>query len=386
MSEYHPTDYDAMFADPVRSAAYQRAIADVVGPDDVVVEIGTGVGYFAVAACRAGARAVYAIDIDPSVLLAERLVRENDCDRRVTCIHGDANRITLPERGTVMISDLRGVLPFRADAIRTIASARSRLLVPGARLIPATDTIWAAPCAAPSGWAQLMAADGTASAGIRRASLADHARSVVHRVQMDVAALCGEPARVATVDYSSIMSPNVDADIALTITRDAEVEGLVLWFDAQLAPGVSFTTSPAAPRTMYGHAFVPFERATPASVGDLLRCRLRFRTVDARTVLAWDTTLHPTGSAVPTVTMRQSTLNSLLVSPAELRRRTASYRPDPALFESIRELLSLMDGERSLGEVAAELVRRHPEHFDDEVDALAWVTRRSGTLDDLAAW
>ena len=58
---YHVADYDAMLADAARSGAYAAAIARAVRPGDVVVELGTGVGFFAVAAVRAGARRVYAI-------------------------------------------------------------------------------------------------------------------------------------------------------------------------------------------------------------------------------------------------------------------------------------------------------------------------------------
>ena len=49
---YTVADYDAMLADTVRTQAYLAAIARAVRPGDVVVEIGTGVGYFAVAGGR----------------------------------------------------------------------------------------------------------------------------------------------------------------------------------------------------------------------------------------------------------------------------------------------------------------------------------------------
>lgn len=60
-SAYDLHDFDRMFADEARTGPYMAAIAAAVRPGDVVVEIGTGTGYFAVACVRAGARHVYAI-------------------------------------------------------------------------------------------------------------------------------------------------------------------------------------------------------------------------------------------------------------------------------------------------------------------------------------
>lgn len=382
-TEYAPADYDAMFADPARSAAYQAAIRTVVGPDDVVVEIGTGVGYFAVLACRAGARRVYAIELDASVLLAERLVEENGCAGRVVCIRGDANRITLPERGTVLISDLRGVLPMRGDAIATIAGARARHLVPHARLIPRRDTIRAAPCEAPERWAQVELGLGAAPAGVSRQCLAAVARSTILRCHVAADLLCAPAADVATLDYATIVSPHIDGAIDTTIERDARVEGIALWFDADLAPGAGFSTAPAARPTMYAHAFLPFERPLDVQRGDRLACTLRFRRADGRYVWAWDTELAPADPARPRASMRQSTLGAMLRSPDELARLDRTYRPPPAALAAARELLDLADGTRSLEEMAIALARRDPGRFADERAALAWVTQRMTALADM---
>jgi tRNA G37 N-methylase Trm5 len=81
---YSLADYDTMFADVVRTREYLASIASTVKPDDVVVEIGTGVGYFAVAACRAGARRVYAIELNPCGAIAPEVFAANDCADRVT--------------------------------------------------------------------------------------------------------------------------------------------------------------------------------------------------------------------------------------------------------------------------------------------------------------
>ena len=51
-----------MLNDRARTDAFIRAIEATVRPGDVVVDLGTGTGVLALAAARAGARRVYAIE------------------------------------------------------------------------------------------------------------------------------------------------------------------------------------------------------------------------------------------------------------------------------------------------------------------------------------
>src|SRR5437763_10778662 len=52
----------SLLADSVRTDAFARAIATVVGPDDVVLDLGSGTGVLAILACRASARRVFAVE------------------------------------------------------------------------------------------------------------------------------------------------------------------------------------------------------------------------------------------------------------------------------------------------------------------------------------
>ena len=124
--------------------AYREALREAINPGAVVLDIGTGTGIFAMMACQCGAARVYAIDPSDLVHLARELAAANGYADRIHFIQGISTRITLPEPVDVIVSDIRGSLPFFQQIIPTIVDARQRFLAPGGRLIPQEDTLWAA--------------------------------------------------------------------------------------------------------------------------------------------------------------------------------------------------------------------------------------------------
>jgi hypothetical protein len=326
--QYSLPDYDFMFADPLRTPAYLAAIAAVVRPGDVVVEVGAGTGYFSVAAVRAGARMVYAIERGPAAALAEEIIRENDCSDRVRVMRTDAATAELPERGNVLLFDLSGWLPLNADAIPCIISARDRLVSADARLISTRDRIHAAPCVAPRGWSEVELALGDAPHGISRRAASRLARSVVRRERVDVEHLLGEPQLVAALDYRTITSPDVEAELEWRIMQDGEMHGIICWFDTQLAPGIGFSTGPGAPPNVYGQPFLPLERSLDVRAGDLVRSRLRFRLFGTGYLYAWDTTFIPRGGRGTPVEMAQSTLPATLAASGASTGLPLAAKPD----------------------------------------------------------
>ena len=149
---YRLRDSAAMIEDAVRTPAYLAALEQAVRPGSVVVEIGTGTGFFAIIAARLGARRVYAIESDTSIRLAREVAALNGCADRIEFIEALSTDVTLPEQGDVLLSDLRGVLPTLGVHIPSIVDARARLLKPGGIQIPSEDTLWMALLESPRQW------------------------------------------------------------------------------------------------------------------------------------------------------------------------------------------------------------------------------------------
>src|SRR5437588_6343743 len=117
--------YGRMIADAARTAAYERALARVVGPSTTVLDLGCGIGLFSLFARRAGARRVYAIEQSPVIELAREIVAANGADR-VEFIAGSSRTAELPEKVDVVVSDIRGVLPLFGDSVASLVDARDR--------------------------------------------------------------------------------------------------------------------------------------------------------------------------------------------------------------------------------------------------------------------
>lgn len=312
---YDLRDYDIMLADPVRTRAYLDAIAHTVRPGDVVVEIGTGVGYFAVAAARAGARRVYAIEQSAVAEVARAVIADNGCAAVVTVIHDDAMRVSLPERGDVLLEDIRSVLPMHGRRIDVLADARTRHLKADARFVARRDTVWAVPVVAPSPPPNEAAAEtlGETPFGIDRRAVASRLRDEWRRVRLGEGDQLAAPALLATIDLETVTLPNVDGAAAWTIAHDGRLEGVAVWFDAELAGGARISNAPAAPRALYGQALFPLTRPVDVHQGDRVRVAWRATLVAGDYVFSWQTRIEPS-SVDAVVAYRQSTLASILPS------------------------------------------------------------------------
>src|SRR5262245_53854301 len=141
---YSLWDYRRMLDDRVRMDAYARSLRATVRPDDVVLDLGCGFGVFAALAAKLGARLAYGVDPSASVSLAPDVARENGVADRVRLWRGRVEDVVLDPAPTLVVADVRGVLPFGAGAIAAWNGAASRL-APGARTIPECDVVHAQP-------------------------------------------------------------------------------------------------------------------------------------------------------------------------------------------------------------------------------------------------
>lgn len=370
---YSITSYGKMIADRVRTGAYANALRRATRPDSVVLDIGTGIGIIAMLACQFGARRVYAIEPGDAIQVAREIAAANGFADRVEFIQDLSTRVTLPERADVIVSDLRGVLPLFRHHIPSIVDARKRLLAPGGVLIPEQDTLWAAVAEAPDLYERYATLWTDNDYGLDLGAARRLVSNTWQKGRVNADQLLTRPQPWGALDYNSVESADVSAELTFTMTRAGAAHGLSLWFDARLAEGVSFSTAPGMPELIYGSAFFPFSAPVTLDASDRVSLKLSADLVGDDYIWRWNTRVLGEGDKVK-ADFKQSTFFGAPLSLDQLRKRESSYVP--ALDEGgqiDRLILSLMDGRHSLGEIAHRVANELPDRFKSWQDALTRV-------------
>src|ERR1700733_15533385 len=141
---YSLPHFGDMISDSVRFNGYAKAISRSVRVGDVVAEIGCGPAVFAVLACQAGAKRVYAIETEDIIDVARQIAAANGFADRIQFFQNDSRKVKLPERVDVIVSDIRGVLPLFYCTVASLQDAKKRFLTPHGVMIPRRDVVKAA--------------------------------------------------------------------------------------------------------------------------------------------------------------------------------------------------------------------------------------------------
>jgi len=251
-----PEIHARMLHDSDRVEAYLEAIAQVVRPGDVVVDLGTGTGILAVAAARAGARRVYAIEESAIADVAEEVFVRNGVADRVTLVRGHSTRVQLPERANVLVTETLGNDPLGEAMLVYIDDARRRLLAPGARILPsqlrlAVHALGLPPDRVPAldeetieGWRTRYGID-LGPLWSRHAGATTHLSENANTAS--TFSRVGEPTPLEHLDLAGEISATAEREISLLATCDAPRVGLALGYDVQLAESVALAVGPHGP-------------------------------------------------------------------------------------------------------------------------------------------
>lgn len=367
---YDVDGYGEMITDQVRMKAYADALRACIGPDSVVLDLGTGAGILALIACRLGARRVYAIEPSPIIQLAREIASANGMTR-IDFHQGLSTEVSLPERVDVIVSDLRGVLPLHEGHLPAIIDARRRFLSPGGVLIPRADRLWAAIVESPQLHRRVISPWLENDQSLDLGAGASLAANTWSKARVDREQLVSEPVLCGVLDYGNLESGDFCADIAFVAARSAPAHGFCLWFDAELAPGVGFSNAPGGPELIYGSAHFRWPRELQLAAGDRVTLRLDARLVAEKYVWTWETVVEAAHAATR---FRQSTFYGKPMTVESLRRKAEGHVPQLGESGEVdRFVLERMSQRATLGEIARDLARHFPSRFADWRDALRHV-------------
>lgn len=363
-------------SDSRRLERFKAAIASIVRPGDVVVDLGCGSGVLGLLCLEAGAARIVAIDSGPILEVARETFRRAGLADRCDFLRGRSFRVTPRELADVAICDHVGYFGFDYGLVALMQDARRRFLKPAGRLLPGRIDLMLGLIESQPAYDRLARWRG---APIHPAFhwLSEDAANAKHPVKLAGEDLLGAPARLGSIALDADAPEFFSWRARFTATRDGYCHGLAGWFDCQLAPGVSMTNSPlAADAIQRPQAFLPLATPVAIQAGEIWEATLMARPDDD--LVAW--TLTPpqdegrrSGSTYSGSTYSGSTWASLAWGD-ELRRADPRRIPQPNATARARALvLAYCDGRRTAGEIEALVLRDHADLFATRAETARFV-------------
>ena len=377
---YSIGDYGDMIADKVRMDPYVYAMKAAIGPDSVVLDIGTGTGMHALLAAKFGARKVYAVEPNEAIHLARELAQVNGFGDRIAFIQDLSTHVSLPEKADVIVSDLRGVLPLYGGHIPAILDARQRHLAPGGILIPKRDTVWMSLVESAKVYKELIGPwdhpyglDMEAAKGIVLNSWVEENTDTFGKRN-----LLMEPQLWTVLDYMSIENPDIgSSNLTQKATRDGSAHGLLLWFDAEIADGIYIHNDPGAAKVaeVYGCAFFPLLEPVSIAKGDTITLSVQADLVEDEYNWRWRTHIQ-SGDKSRTIKAdyQQSTDLDSSLERAVLHESVLNFKPSRGEAGEIDHfILGQMDGGNTIDQIARQAQNNFPARFKTQVEAQIYV-------------
>ena len=245
MKRSAPERHAHMVDDPRRTKPLLAAIAALVRGGDAVLDIGTGTGVLAIAAAKAGARRVWAIDADAEALAAARAAAKTArVLPKIEFVEGLSFDLKLRERADLILCETVGSFAFDENILATLSDAKRRLLTSGGRIIPGRLELWGAP--------------------IGRLPKVEEPAEIARVKKGD---LLAEPVRIATADFAKFIPREVRAKPQFKCAAGT-VHAIAVWPRAVWGGDHVTDASPLCPPTHWKQGILPIE---PRAVKDAER-------------------------------------------------------------------------------------------------------------------
>jgi SAM-dependent methyltransferase len=354
-------------SDRVKLKAYESAINRLVQPDNIVLDLGCGSGLLGLMALRAGARKVLFVEEGEVIEAARQTIVQAGFSDKAEFFQTNSYQMQLPERVDIVVCDHIGFFGFDYGAIGLLADAKKRFLKSDGIVVPAAIELHLAPidsqtCREFVGqWR-----DGSVPGDFEW--LGTTAANSKHAVGLEEQDLLAEPTALATLDLGPESPPYLSWTTEFACTRDGTLDGIAGWFDCRIIDDVHMSNSPtSAERLERPQAFLPIDTPVSVKSGATIKVTLMIRHEDG--VIGWIVELPHSGER-----FAHTTFNGLLLDNSTLNRG----RPDRIASLNDRGrarqiVLSYCDGEQTIEQVEALVIRDHPDLFPSTSATSAFV-------------
>jgi SAM-dependent methyltransferase len=289
-----------------------------VRPGDTIVDLGSGTGILALAAARAGAKKVYAIEMDKLIQTARRAAEANGLADRIQFIQQHSAGVTLPEKVDVIVSECLGLMGLGGAMIPAVVELAQRSLKEGGRLIPQEISLFLAPVESPFHYEYVHVWDRQRFYGFDFSAFQETACHNVYIARFNREHFVAEPQKIASIHLLTGNITEVEVDLTFSAGRAGYLHGFCGWFETDLGGGVLLSTSPTSPPTIWKQLYLPLAREVPLAEGSLIQVAFKLSNREtwfqAEGYFRWNTCVTSRGDQAKIVSLKQSTLKSLVKS------------------------------------------------------------------------
>lgn len=273
-SRHVPRWHFPMLNDEERNRAFATALQQQVRPGDHVLDIGSGSGLLAMLAIEAGAAHVTSCEADPLLAaVARQVIHSNGLSDSITIIAARSTELSvgcgLDEPADLIVTEIVDCGLIGEGLLPTLRHARRCLLKPGGRLVPHAARLTGAVLSCPSARRLncIQAAQGFDLEAMNSLSTPGH---FPLRLDTWPHILLSDQVEILRLDLVS--EPLLDGSrvLQLPITDSAVADGLVAWFELDLAQGITLNNAPVNAGSHWMQAYLPFATPCPVKAGEQL--------------------------------------------------------------------------------------------------------------------
>lgn len=352
-----PNRYRFMMADEVRTLAYKKAISECVKKDDVVLDLGAGLGILSLFACQAKAKKVYALEQQEDVIrYAKSVASRNGFRDKIVFINGLSSHANIPELVDVIVSETLATMGVEENIVESLYDAKKRFLKKDGIIIPSCIELYVAPVSSEDIFHSTLGWWNEDVFGFDFSSLRNvvtHSRFIR---SINAKALLTFPEKIAFFDFTK-SSPLFNGKTTFNITKKSTCHGIAGWFKVKLSPRIDLTNSPIDKPTHWQQVFFPVKEPLSLKRGDKIKVKISNKLFHQRMVWNWHVEANGKkfqGSTLKRLPQKQDILNINFFS----------HRPNLSQQADIdKTILNLCNGKKTVEQIAEELRKLFPEKF-----------------------
>ncbi len=262
-----------MLNDEQRNAAFQRALTNLITPETVVLDIGSGTGLLAMMAAKAGAKEIITCEMVPQLAeLTRDTIALNGLSERIVTLDKKSTSlvfgIQMVNKANLLVTETVDCGLLGEGIAVSIAHAKENLLTDDAKIVPCTATVYAMLVESP----RLHNLNCAGTAAGFNVSLANR-YATSHYFPVRLAAFeytpLTDPFEVFHFDFANETIVPERKTIEVRAKRDGAGQCIIFWFNMQLDEENAISNEPGS-TTHWEQALQCLDKETPVRAGDTL--------------------------------------------------------------------------------------------------------------------